>query len=274
MAQSAASFLMTGPPGTGFSSESEKGESSRTGRALERAGESSVRLQPSAPSGETIKTRHAQQHIAQEEASFSAFLDSGDVPVLTGAGDLEDAWRSAVPDSAMSTATMAAGSPFRSVAEQEARDGADVVALLSDDGLDHVYTYSSEPISRADLARLREALFGKDTDHESLLVWDNVLNFIPEYLEPHAGQGVGPGDNLAMHFGTVDADEARQTWISQWSRLLTSYQDEVWGDLGGLVEEARTEVKRMEETRPDEKPQEPKALLRLRAILGHLRSVS
>jgi hypothetical protein len=77
-----------------------------------------------------------------------------------------------------------------------------------------------------------------------------------------------------MHFGAVDADEARQTWISQWSRLLTSYQDEVWGDLGDLVEEARTEVQRMEEARPDEKPQEPKALLRLRAILGHLRSVS
>jgi hypothetical protein len=280
MAQSAASFLLSGPPGAGLSGGNEKGESSRAGEALARAGESSVQLRSNIPSGETMRMGQAQEHIAQEEASFAAFLDSGSVPILsepTQPSGLEGAWQSTVPGPARSAAapgvTRAMGLPSQSAAEQEAKDGADVVALLSSDGdLDDVFDHVNENPSQEDLAGLRKALFGDGTDGStSRIAWDNVLNFIPAYLQTPSASGSRPGDDLSMHLGVTDADEAWQTWIGEWSRVLVSYQDEVWGDLGALVDEARIEVRRIAEVEPGEKPPEPTALLRLRAILGHLR---
>jgi hypothetical protein len=165
------------------------------------------------------------------------------------------------------------GLPSQSAAEQEAKDGADVVALLSSDGnLDDVFDHVNENTSQEDLAGLRKALFGDGTDEgTSRIAWDNVLNFIPAYLQTPSAPGSRPGDGLSMHLGVADTEEAWQTWIGEWSRVLVSYQDEVWGDLGALVDEARVEVQRIAEAEPGEKPPEPTALLRLRAILGHLR---
>ncbi len=278
MAQSAASLLMSGPPGAGLGGGNEKGESSRPGAALARAGESSVQLRSTAPSGGSgaMRMGQAEEHIAQEEASFAAFLDSGSVPILSEPSGLEDegAWHSAVSGPSVSGSTRKIERPTQSITEQEAKDGADVVTLLSrGSDLDEVFRHVNEPPSQEDLAGLRKALFGEGADHgASPVAWDDVLNFIPEYLQAHAAPpGARPGDDLLMHLGTLDPDEAWQTWIGQWSRVLTSYQDEVWGDLGALVDEARTEVRRIEEAAPGEKPPEPTALLRLRAILGHLR---
>jgi hypothetical protein len=274
MAQSAASFLLSGPPGTSLGSGGEKGESSRAVEALARAGESSVQLRSNIPSGETMRTGQAQEHISREEASFAAFLDSESVPMLSEPHGLEPAWQSAVPNShVVSTLAEAKEPPSNSVAEQQAKDGADVVALLSSDGdVDQVFEHVNQPPSQNELAGLRKALFGEDPDQSSApIAWDNILNFIPEYLQ---AQTITPGDDLFMHLGTSDAGEACQTWVGQWSRVLTSYQDEVWGDLGALVDEARTEIRRIEETKPGQKPPEPTALLRLRAILGHLRGVA
>jgi hypothetical protein len=165
------------------------------------------------------------------------------------------------------------GLPSQSTADQEAKDGADVVALLSSDGdLDDVFDHVNENPSEEDLAGLRKALFGDGTDEgTSQIAWDNVLNFIPAYLQTPSAPGSRPGDGLSMHLGVTDTEEAWQTWIGEWSRVLVSYQDEVWGDLGALVDEARVEVQRIAEAEPGEKPPEPTALLRLRAILGHLR---
>jgi hypothetical protein len=214
-----------------------------------------------------------QEHIAREEASFASFLDSGSVPTLSEPGEEEGAWQSTVPATAVPLAIRETDRLSQSVAEQEADDGAEVIALLSSDGaLDPVFEHVNEPASESDLSSLRRALFGEEADHDTpSIAWDNVLNFIPEYLHPHATAGIGAGDDLSMHLGITDAGEGWQTWLDQWSRVLTSYQDEVWGDLGALVEEARTEVQRIEETKPGDKPPEPTSLLRLRAILGHLR---
>ena len=267
MAQSAASFLLSGPPGGGFGASHEKGDSSRVGEALVRAGESSVQLRPSAQSGATVKTGQTQEHIAQEEASFSAFLDSGSAPMLSESSSMENAWQSTVPHDPTPRALVTLGPVPLSVAEQESRDGFDVAALLSGDGdLDQMFDHTNEPPALNDLASLREALFGEKAGQESSspIAWDDVLNFIPEFLR-------APDNQLSVHMGTPHRDEAWQTWVDQWSRVLTSYHDEVWGDLGSLVEEARSEVKRIEEAEPGEKPPEPTALLRLRAILGHLR---
>jgi hypothetical protein len=185
-----------------------------------------------------------------------------------------DAWRSVVPGSATPRATGSREPASRSVAEQEARDGADVAALLSSDGdLDQVFDHTNEPPAPNDLAALRKALFGEGAGHgmSGSISWDNVLNFIPEYLQAPMAPGIRPGDQLSSHLGTSDTGKAWQTWIGQWSRVLTSYQDEVWGDLSALVDEARAEVQRIEDAKPGETPPEPTALLRLRAILGHLR---
>jgi hypothetical protein len=129
---------------------------------------------------------------------------------------------------------------------------------------------------------LREALFGSGdgkSNHKLQAGWDNLLNFIPQYLRV-GESGRYQADVLsnsqraeasAMHLGTVDVGEGWQQWIDQWSDILTSYQDEVWGDLGSLVQEARAEVESLAKIEPSEPPPQPKALLRLRNILGHLR---
>ncbi len=272
IAQSAAS-LLSGPPSAALGPGGEKGGPSRAGEALARAGESSVQLRSTGPSGDTMRAGQTQQHIAQEEASFAAFLDSDSVPVLSGPADMDGAWQSAASGPAVREARGATETASWSVAEQQARDGADVVALLSSDAdLDEVFEHVNEPPSQEDLAGLRKALFGDgEGQGASSVSWDHVLNFIPEYIQAQTAPGFGPEGHLSMHLGTTDTDEAWQTWIGQWSRVLTSYQDEVWGDLGALVDEARAEVRQIEEAKPGEAPPQPTALLRLRAILGHLR---
>jgi hypothetical protein len=274
MAQSAASFLLSGPPGAVLGGGDGKGESSRAGEALARAGESSVQLRSNVAAGDSLKLDQTQEHIAREEASFAAFLDSGSAPILSEPNDvLEGAWRSTNPGDSTS-GTASAAKPFtHSVAEHQAKDGADVVALLSSDGgLKQVFDDADDPASQGDLAALRKALFGQETDQEEPSIpWDNVLNFIPEYLQSQTAPGTTSANSLAMHLGTTDANEAWQVWVGQWSRVLTSYQDEVWGDLSALVDEARAEVRQIEDAKPGETLPEPKALLRLRAILGHLR---
>ncbi|KAK4117044.1 hypothetical protein N656DRAFT_764351 [Canariomyces notabilis] len=270
IAQSAAalpSFLLSGPPAGGLG-DNEKAESSRTGELLARAGESSVQLRSNTLGGEAIKPAHTEEHVAREEASFAAFLDS-EVPAMSsGSGELERAWQSASAVTSIPNPTPAAETLSHSVAEQQAKDGADVVALLSGGGDFDYVPDADEHISRDDLASLRKALFPEESAPGATpSTWDNVLNFIPEYFRGHTAAE----DDLSTHLGTTDADEAWQQWIEQWSRVLTSYQDEVWGDLGALVEEARAEVRQLEEVKPGEKPPEPTALLRLRAIVGHLR---
>jgi len=59
-----------------------------------------------------------------------------------------------------------------------------------------------------------------------------------------------------------------QVWRAQWASVLTRYTDEVWGNLLPLVVDARAEVKAAVESEGSE---EPVALRRLRAVLGHLR---
>ncbi|EGS23351.1 uncharacterized protein CTHT_0010190 [Thermochaetoides thermophila DSM 1495] len=276
-ASSLPSSLLVGPPSTVFAHGHEKGgESSRAAGALERARSSAVQLRTSDNSGGSIRIGHTQEHVAQAEASFATFLDSADVPILTAPNALETAWQSSTvpPVSRGPTGVREAVQPERTVAEQEALDGAEVVALLTGNGdLDSVFEDVSEPVSQSDLSALRNALFGDDKKDygTSPIAWDHVLNFIPPYLHPHTGGGAAAELAFTLHLGAANPDEAWEAWVSQWSRVLTNYQDEVWGDLSALVEEARNEILQLQEVKPGERPPEPKALLRLRAILGHLR---
>ncbi|KAK0672797.1 hypothetical protein QBC41DRAFT_267366 [Cercophora samala] len=260
-AVSLPSYLMAGTPEFG-SGGSEKGEGSRVGQSLARAGDSSVQVRANPSAGGTLRPGHAEAHVAREEASFAAFLDSDEVPMLSEPAGLEESWQA--------TTAPPAWEPSQSVKEQMVKDGADVVALLSGHTDPEPDLLPGESASPAELASLRKALFGKeDADRSTTVAWDSVLNFIPEYLR--ANTTAGGNTELYSHLGADNPDEAWQSWLDQWSRVLTDYQDEVWGDLNALVDDARDEIKRMEQVQPGEMPPEPKALLRLRAILGHLR---
>ncbi|KAK4165837.1 hypothetical protein QBC43DRAFT_315300 [Cladorrhinum sp. PSN259] len=284
IAQSALSLpssLLSGPPEPGIrlGGSGKGGQSSQVGQSLARVGESSVQIRPSIPSGETMRPGHVQEHIAREDASFAAFLDSDDVPMLSDPAAVEGGQEGARQSSSTSAAeaspvTPTARQPSQSVLEHMAADGGDVVALLSTNDNSELDLSTGEVLSDDDLSSLRKALFGGEADSHRTsweAAWDNILNFIPEYLNPQGPADTQQAGNLALHLGTADASEAWDTWVNQWSRVLTDYQDEVWGDLSALVDEARAEVKKLEEVKPGEKPTEPTALLRLRAILGHLR---
>lgn len=282
IAKSAASLpsaLFPSDAATGTLSQlgtSEKGQSSRVGESLARAGQSSVEMRPSPATGEAIKPRQTQEHIAMEEAAFSAFLDTTNTmePSETMPG-LETAFGSEMLAGRAPAASRGATFGFSSVAEQEAHDGEGVLALLSADTLPEDDEPEDETMLQADLSALRKALFG---DHDgssggssSSVAWDHALNFIPPSLRGAGDSMIGKAADLV---GTADPNEGWESWVDQWSRVLTDYNDEVWGDLGTLVKEARREVEQLERAKDagqDRPPTEPSALLRLRAILGHLR---
>lgn len=264
----------------------EKGEGSRTAAAaaaaratesLERVGESSAQLHSASHGAEAIRSAQTQEHIAMQEASFAAFLNTTEpLTAPEGSVGLEGGWHMRSSDPSSTVPTMndqwTHSLPASTVAEQEARDGMEVVALLSGDlDLDAELAGPEEDtISPEDMASLRKALFGNDLDSStSPIAWDHALNFIPPSLLGFDGVPTAPDTRDLM--GTEDMGEGWEAWINQWSRVLTGYHDEVWGDLGALVEEAKKEVKQLEEVKPGERPPEPTALLRLRAILGHLR---
>lgn len=254
----------------------EKGESSRSGQRPGVEGEISAqtldRTQPAAGApASALRTGQAQEHIAREEASFADFLDGTAIDqTLPGTAPR---WPSISGGSIPGPHIGAGGA--QTALEQEALDGRDVVALLStmhdEPEPDHAALNALEP---GGISKLQEALFGQGQG-SAPVAWDSLFNFIPPYLRDGAamdGIGEPAGFERAMHLGMgVGAEEAWQPWIEQWSRVLTDYQDEVWGDLGHLREEARVEIQRLQEVRPDEKPPQPTSLLRLRAILGHLR---
>lgn len=254
----------------------EKGESSRSAQRPGVEGEISAqtldRTQPAAGApASALRTGQAQEHVAREEASFADFLDGTTIEqTLPGTAPQ---WPSLSSGSIPAPHVGAEGA--QTAPEQEALDGRDVVALLSTTNDEPEPDYAAlDALEPGDISKLHEALFGQGQG-SAPVVWDSLFNFIPPYLRDEtAMDGIGEpaGLDRAMHLGMgVGAEEAWQPWVEQWSRVLTDYQDEVWGDLGHLREEARVEIQRLQEVRPDEKPPQPTSLLRLRAILGHLR---
>ncbi|KAK7416129.1 hypothetical protein QQX98_005457 [Neonectria punicea] len=159
-----------------------------------------------------------------------------------------------------------------SVADQERADGAAVVSFLNDSSeMDSVLVGAhSDTADDGDLTpevatKLREALFNS-THLDSR--WDDMLNFTPGFLsQPDAS-----AEDVQLHMGTRDVDEARSIWLQQWGDVLSSYTDQVWGDLEPLAAEARREVEQLtsNEAAPN-RPSETKALDRLRQILAHVR---
>ncbi|KAI1407475.1 hypothetical protein F5Y13DRAFT_174712 [Hypoxylon sp. FL1857] len=149
--------------------------------------------------------------------------------------------------------------------------------IMADDGMDVVDFLDSRygevedtAVSLTDDERvaLRYRLFenGATSKHFSQRnQWEDILNFFPD-MKPDSN-GI---QEYADLLGTSDLEEARSIWINQWQSVLSSYTDEVWGDLSPLVNAARGELASLSGSR-EASPSKPKALRRLQQILHHVR---
>jgi hypothetical protein len=209
-----------------------------------------------------LRTGHHEQHIQQSENEFSSFLDAIDsftpsenLGAAPGRG-LEDVLEEDAWERSQSSHLHNWRAPERTVAEQEARDGEEVLAILS---------------SPAGLEQLDAPLEDQDDDwglsQEQLMQIRAMAREIFHPAEPHASVATDHPLNLRPSF-EGEMMEAREHWREQWEGVLTRYTDEVWGGLLPLVKQARQEIEEMgSEGSVKEKPT---ALRRLESILGHL----
>lgn len=204
-----------------------------------------------------FKSAHVDDHIAQQEAAFSGFMNGTSVPELSPVfaahpTSTSESWQR-TPETGREP----------HVSQYAQSDGLDVVRLL-DGGYDEVARPEPEmPLTTDEATALRKALFpdGDPRGEGHLNIdWDHALNFIPR-----------DSGRLQEHLGVSDDTEARSLWLGQWQNVLSSYTAEVWGDLGSLVEEAQKEMEQ-EAARPQgTAPSEMKAIGRLRQVLAHIR---
>ncbi|KAI0903078.1 hypothetical protein F4824DRAFT_446846 [Ustulina deusta] len=198
------------------------------------------------PLGVTFRST-AGQDRGSSEKGFSAFLRTAQYE----SGELGES----SPDQKISH-----------VAAASMNDGSEVVDLLEtgsavedDDNIPYM--------TNDELSALRRSLFG-----EGPLTgtgWNDVLDFVPEFISHH-----GSDEQLAQHLGVSDAAEARDIWFSQWGDVLSSYTDEVWGDLGPLVAAARQELQSVSRSPERATSNSLNAVRRLQQILAHVRGAS
>jgi hypothetical protein len=275
--------MLTGPPSgsdLGRQLDSSKGQASTETSRTDRVGESSVRLHASTSSPQAFGSSHSQAHIAAEEAAFSDFLNGTDVQTtLPIEGGIPWSSSADVPEHVDSSYGSASFSPqpSRSVADQQRRDGDAVVALLSQPDTLTSDEFEDDALPLEARESLRRALF--DVSAPAARDWDVLLNFMPEYLGGgeqsrrlgNTSSEMSRAMESMLHFGVSDPEEAKKLWTEQWSDVLNRYTDEVWGDLGPLIKQARAEIEQIDETKAEDVPPDTPALRRLRAILGHLR---
>lgn len=222
-----------------------------------------------------FRSADADAHAAAGEAAFSDFLDGTPTFIATEPAGLTQAWQrasggaSGVPGPQVTTRREDA----YSVAEQQAQDGVEVVRLLSQVTEEAPTLEQGPTISEEEMRNLRQALFEEGGPGQiSATDWNNILNFVPDFLlGEDDGSGLEAPENSHMNLGVTEPAEAGQIWLEQWNRVLTGYTDEVWGDLGSLVEEARTEVARMRDTKDEQAAGAP-AVRQLRLILTRVRA--
>lgn len=252
------------------SGSGKTGARSPSSRLDARAESSSTATASSSSGTASFRSEQTDAHVAAEEAAFSDFLDNTSVFVSTETTGLDKAWNVA---SSSSTSTANNGSTRDnvglSVGEQQDSDGAEVVRLLSQMDAD-VPDYETQlTLSEEELRCLRRALFDDGSpDQVSASDWNNMLNFIPDFLRRQDGEA---SESSLMSLGLTNSAEAGQQWLEEWNRVLTSYNDEVWGDLGDLVQQARTEVETIRDNQKGPTP-DPTALRRLRTVLTRVRA--
>ena len=218
-----------------------------------------------------FKPGHEEAHVRQSDGEFASFLNGIDsfVPSEHGGGSpFDEAWsrsRTGAPVESSNT-------PFRTVTEQEKRDGEEVLSILSNPGtMDAPFEAAPAEesfdwgLSAEQLSQLRamtKDIFPAPEQHKSP-PFDHPLNLVPSL------NGTTTKGSTLHPNATSEPSAARHAWMEQWGDVLTRYTDEVWGDLLPLVKEARREVEDIENDPAT--TEQPKALRRLGAILGHLR---
>lgn len=260
----------------GISSSSGKAGPSASSKSP-ALGEASFPSSTAGTSGNTggFRSADADAHAAAGEAAFSDFLDGTPAFVATQPGGVDQAWQRSSGPAAGVTGTQ--GQPVLagaySVPEQQAQDGVEVVRLLSQVTEEAPDSEPGPTISEEELRNLRQALFEDAGPAQiSAADWNNILNFVPDFLLGGSdGSGPGASENSHMNLGVTEPAEAGQIWLEQWNRVLTGYTDEVWGDLGSLVEEARTEVARIKDSKDEQAAGAP-AVRQLRTILTRVRA--
>ncbi|TVY32949.1 hypothetical protein LSUB1_G007236 [Lachnellula subtilissima] len=231
-------------------------------------------------SGTSFRTGHSDEHAVQSEKEFSAFLDGIDSfqpseSSVTGYGISIGKGEDESTSNALAEAWTKAQSPARmnpppshflqrtTVAEQESRDGEDVLALLSSAPPNsHEQFEAPEPGTEE-----QEYDWGLSAEQKTELraMTKNLFGLTP--AEPHTGIVDAEHPlNLIPQSQSVDLE----AWREQWEGVLTRYTDEVWGELLPLVREARREVEEMRDAGGDGGTEKSVALRRLGAILGHL----
>lgn len=285
---SAAAALATSGKGQGQPSSSGHGsvwaESSQTSRQQPSQGAQQ-------PGRQVFRSSHQEQHTASAEAEFSSFLDGID----TFGPSTEDGTRPVLNDEdteAFGSAPTAQVSghnsepyQFRSVEEQESRDGEAVLDILSERRQevdyfapqnieDEIEEWRLTDDQTAKIQALVKDLFPSSDMHTGTDV-SHPLNLQPDTFRS-SDMSTWLPDEYAQEsysqFGQVlPQEEASRLWIEQWEGVLTRYADEVWGGLLPLVREAREEI---EEIKKAEDPVDhrPKALRRLGQVLAHFRS--
>ncbi|ETS86792.1 hypothetical protein PFICI_00620 [Pestalotiopsis fici W106-1] len=266
-----SSLLTTPDIGALGSPTIKAGPASNTGLGTALGETSNSKRQTSASSGDSIRSAQVQGHIQREEAAFAQFLDGVDSSAVS-----ENVPEN-VPNRLVCDSLNREGTVFQSQSDASHRladsDGLEVVKLL-DAGYDEVMLMDPViPLSKPQELRLKQALFGEgsnaDEAGKQASDWSNILNFVPEYIS-NGSSGWGYNE-LSGHLGTSDTLEASEIWADQWGDVLSRYTDEVWGDLGSLVQEAREEARKIQKHEGDSGPSETKALMRLRQILSHIR---
>lgn len=247
---------------------------SQSSTELQSAGDSSSLAQPSSSSEDNFRASHTQEHIAQQEADFSNFLDNA--PELTEPyyTNLEPSREFTSRDIPKVTQAEPGSSD---IARQMLQDGREVRNLLSLVDTEPPYFAAELVLSDEDSSSLRKALFeaSSSSNGVSRQDWDYALNFIPDFVRPnapgghmHGPEGMEKSKETLSSLGIVHSPEASKMWVDQWYNVLKQYTDEVWGGLEPLVEDARQELK---DLREDRQPPNLSALLRLRQILDHVR---
>lgn len=254
----AAALAEKGQFGQSYGSNLAWAESSKAPQKLEQGS-----------SAAAFRVGHNQEHVKQSEKEFSTFLDGIDSFTPSedrgedhfASGGLGDGFGDVWTRSHSARGLTPQKSIYGSVAEQESRDGEDVLVLLAQNGATEE-TFEPSPddesldwgLSAEQLSQLRamtQDLFPPIEAH-GIVDPDHPLNLAPNF------------DGTYGH-----SPDLIESWREQWDGVLNYYTDEVWGDLLPLVKEARREVEDLQNG--PSRTEQPKALRRLGAILGHLR---
>lgn len=252
------SLITATPEGDDQSSSSSKPRTwAHHTTSLER-GETShqQRLGSSCPDHLSKFSQDDQKSSREAEEQYGLFADT----------------RGAALDSSMQQPTLEAstgytghgpGTNLTSAVElQKACDGMEVSRLLTappTETMDEVLRDADVILDSGQANALRAALF-ENPCHTTTPHWDPLLNFYPDFLE------TGAEDALYQHLGVFTQDEGVAIWLDQWRLVLDRYDDEVWGPLEPLRQEARREMDHERGLSKD-----MRALERLRQILSHLR---